>query len=107
MGLNAVLERTVTDRIEEIRAVCRRHGVATLEVFGSGVTPEWQPGRSDLDVLVTFRPDERSLADRFLGLAEDLEALFGVNVELLTPESIRNPYLRDAIEETRLPIYAE
>lgn len=107
MGLNVILERTLTDRINEIRAVCRRHGVATLDLFGSGVTPEWQPGRSDVDLLVTFKPDSRSLADRFLGLAEDLETLFGVNVELLTPDSIRNPYLRDAIETTRVSIYAE
>lgn len=107
MGLNTILERTVTDRIDEIRAVCRRYGVATLDLFGSGVTPEWQPGRSDVDLLVTFRPDIQNLADRFLGLAEDLETLFGVSVELLTPDSIRNPYLKHSIEATRVSIYAE
>lgn len=107
MGLNAILERTVTDRIDEIRAVCRRHGVASLDLFGSGATPEWQPGRSDIDLLVTFKADGRSLADRFLGLADDLETLFGASVELLTPDSIRNPYLLDAIQATRVSIYAE
>ena len=107
MALNPVLERAITDRIDAIRAVCRLHGVATLDLFGSGVTTDWQVGRSDIDLLVTFDGDSHGLADRFLGLAEDLEMVLGAKVELLTSDSIRNPYLRESIEATRVSVYAQ
>jgi len=106
--VNTTIRRELQSRHEELLALCRKHGVASLDLFGSGTTDEWQPSRSDLDFLVTFRMQPgRSLADRFLSLAEELEALFGVRVDLLTADSIRNPYLREAIESTRTPIYAE
>jgi len=106
--MNTTFRRELDSRRDEILALCRKHGVASLDLFGSGTTEEWQPSRSDLDFLVTFRDQpERSLADRFLSLAEALEALFGVPVELLTADSIRNPYLQQAIESTRTRVYAE
>ena len=44
-------------------------------------------------------------ADRYLGLAEALAALLGRSVELVTERSIRNPYLRRAVDATRQPLY--
>jgi len=91
-----------------VEALCRKYGVASLELFGSGTTEEWNPRESDLDFIVTFRTDAQDrLATRYLGLAEDLEALFGRPVDIITPGSIRNPYFRERIDATRSPIYAE
>jgi predicted nucleotidyltransferase len=91
-----------------IAALCEKYGVASLDLFGSGTTDEWKPAESDLDFVVVFRPDEsRGIADRYLGLAEDLEALFGRPVDLITPASIRNPYFRERVDATRSRIYAE
>jgi len=68
------------------------YAVASLDLFGSGTTEEWRPVDSDLDFVVTFRAHPASgLADRYLGLAQDLEELFGRSVDLITPASIRNP----------------
>jgi predicted nucleotidyltransferase len=82
--------------------------VARLDVFGSALTHDWQPGSSDLDFLVMFGPDPRySIADRYLGLAEGLEELFRCSVDLLTERSIRNPYFRRSVNSTRIPVYGE
>lgn len=106
--MNASLSAELEAKRPALAAVSRKYGVARLDLFGSGATEEWRPGESDLDFVVAFRPDpERSLADRYLGLAEELEALFGRPVDLLTERAIRNPYFRRNVDATRVPVYAE
>jgi hypothetical protein len=82
-------------------------GVASLALFRSAATADRNPATTDFDFLVTVRADVAGhLADRFLGLAEDLDQLLGRPVDLLTPDAIRNPYLRGSIEATRVHIYS-
>ena len=106
--MNRLLKAEFAVKREAIAILCARHGVLSLDLFGSGTTDEWRPLESDLDFVVTFRSDsEPGIADRYLGLAEDLEALFGRDVDLITPASIRNPYFRERVDATRSRIYAE
>jgi len=44
-------------------------------------------------------------ADRVLGFAEALEKLFGRRVDLITEESMRNPYFRSHVQATRQIVY--
>ena len=91
-----------------IASLCQRYGVASLDLFGSGTSNQWRPAESDLDFVVTFRFETGGgLADRYLGLADDLEALFGRPVDLITPASIRNPYFRKRVEASRTRVYPE
>lgn len=42
---------------ETLAALCRRHGVARLDVFGSAARGmDFDPARSDVDLLVEFAP---------------------------------------------------
>jgi uncharacterized protein len=41
----------------------------------------------------------------FLDFANALEALFGRHIDLITPQSIRNPYIRQAIDGSRQLVY--
>jgi predicted nucleotidyltransferase len=59
---------------------------------------------SDLDFLVEF--DSGASLEGYLGLRDDLEALFGRSVDLVMPTAIRNPYIRAAIERDRQLVYA-
>jgi predicted nucleotidyltransferase len=83
---------------------CRRFGVARLETFGSFVTGDARPD-SDLDVLVTFKPGVSS-GFEFVALQQELEALAGRRVDLLTRESVeRSPnkyFRRFALRHTEL-----
>ncbi|MGB7962555.1 MAG: nucleotidyltransferase domain-containing protein, partial [Propionicimonas sp.] len=86
MSLSLLLDR------EAIVALCRRHGVARLSVFGSALTDRFDPNRSDVDMTVEFVPD---LPDRFgvyFGLKEDLEQLLERPVDLLVRTAIDNPF---------------
>jgi predicted nucleotidyltransferase len=90
-----------------LAALCRRHHVRQLDLFGSAARGTFDPARSDLDFVVSFDAlPPADFADAFFGLQEALVALFGRPVDLLTAESIRNPYLRESIERTRQVLYA-
>jgi hypothetical protein len=92
--------------LAEIPDLCRRYGVARLELFGSAVGEAFDPLRSDLDFLVEFDANSAGLFDRYFGLKESLEALYGRRVDLVTTGSLRNPYFIEAVNRSRRLVYA-
>jgi hypothetical protein len=97
----------VERRRAEIEALCRRFQVRRLDLFGSAAKGGVLPHESDLDFLVEFEAaSSPGYADRFFGLLESLEALFGRPVDLVVASAIKNPYFRDSIEKTRMLLYA-
>jgi uncharacterized protein len=92
---------------DRLRELCRRHGVARLEVFGSATGERFDPLRSDLDFLVEFQraPGMDSFAQYF-GLKEDLEALFARPVDLVMSGALRNPFFIQGVNESRVLLYA-
>lgn len=102
------LAQPLIDKRDEIARLCRAFGVQRLEVFGSAADGRFDPARSDFDFIARFAPGgEVSLARRFVGLSEALEALLGRRVDLMTDHQIENPYLHRSVEATRQPIYVE
>ncbi|MCS7306734.1 MAG: nucleotidyltransferase domain-containing protein [Thermoguttaceae bacterium] len=88
-------------------ALCQKFGVRRLDLFGSAATGAFQPGKSDLDFLVEFQGDSyHGMADRYFGLLEALEELFGVRVDLVVASAVKNPYFWESIEKTRKTLYA-
>ena len=86
--------------------LCRRFRVRRLYLFGSAAKGNFQPDASGLDFLVILAPDPpATYAEAYLGLAQSLEELFERRVDLVTEPSIRNPYLRQAIDATREFLY--
>lgn len=97
----------VTEKMDEVRELCRRFRVARLELFGSAAAGDYEPGRSDLDFLVTFEemtPVEHK--NCYFGLLWALEDLFGGAVDLLERPAVRNKYLWQSIDPTRELLYA-
>jgi len=92
--------------LADIPELCRRYGVRRLEVFGSATTSAFDPKRSDLDLLVEFDANSSDLFNRYFGLKESLEALYGRNVDLVTVGSLQNPYFIESVNKTRQLVYA-
>ena len=87
--------------------LCRRYRVRRLELFGSAVSGQFDPDTSDLDFLVTFEELEpTAYADAYLGLYEDLTALFARRIELVSTTAITNPYFLESIQRHRQTLYA-
>ena len=97
----------VQEKVKDLVALCNHRGVRRLALFGSAAGGRFDPASSDLDFLVEFQPASPAQhADNYFGLQEDLERLFGVAIELVEPGPIRNPYFRQAIENTQVLLYA-
>jgi predicted nucleotidyltransferase len=91
----------------QIEALCRKHRVARLDVFGSALQASSLDECGDVDLLVRFTPDAPAdRADAYFGLWADMEHLLGKPVDLLEGKAVRNPYLRYAIHESRRNLYA-
>ena len=96
----------VAERAEEIREICRTHGVKRLDLFGSAARDDFDPETSDVDFLVTFQEGvRRGWMGEYFDLRRALEALFGRSVDLVADREFRNPYFRKAVEESRTPLY--
>jgi predicted nucleotidyltransferase len=84
--------------------VCRRYNVKELSLFGSVARGETRP-ESDVDIMVEFEPGARVGLVRFESLAEELEALAGRRVDLVTRRGLK-PWVRPAVLKDARVIYA-
>lgn len=86
--------------------LCRTHRVEKVYAFGSSITDHFDPGSSDIDVVVEINiKDPADRGEALLSFWDGLENLFHRKVDLLTDDSIRNPYLRANIDRTKKLIY--
>jgi predicted nucleotidyltransferase len=84
--------------------VCRRYGVRELSLFGSSVRGQMSP-ESDVDIMVEFEPGVRVGLIKFECLAEELAALVGRRVDLVTKRGLK-PWVRpEALRDAQV-IYA-
>ena len=102
MNLATIIKEKYSDFI----GLCRLYKVDKMYAFGSSITEQFNPQTSDIDLVVKVNIDDP--ADRgeaLLLLWDKLEALFKRKVDMLTDESIKNPYLRTSIDRTKKLIY--
>ena len=84
----------------------RRHHLVAGALFGSATQPQSSVVPNDLDVLVTFAPLEpRMKAAEYAALSAELEAIMGMPVDVMVSTAIRNPYLAEEIERTKVVLY--
>lgn len=102
------MHAVIADKTRDLAALCRRYDVTKLEVFGSAARGiDFDPETSDADFLVEFKPDSHlSPFDRYFDLVYALREVLGRPVDLLEYRSIRNSYLRAAIDKSREIVYA-
>ncbi len=92
---------------DAIAEICRRRGVQRLELFGSVARGEDRPSDSDVDVMVLFADYDRpGIATDWFGLEEDLASLLGRKVDLLSPRTLRNPFIKATIDRDKVLLYA-
>ena len=100
------MNREITRHKAEVEDLCGRFRVRRLELFGSAAVGNYLPGQSDLDFLVEFEPlSPGAYADKYFGLRESLEQLFGTRVDLVVGSAIKNPYFRKSVDETKALLY--
>ena len=83
--------------------ICRRYGVARLDVFGSASRGEMSD-TSDIDVLYELEPGTR-LGWDIEDLASELTGALGRRVDLVSRRNL-NRRLRDIVIAQATPLYA-
>ena len=97
----------VQARKAELEAPCQKYRVKRLYVFGSATREDFDPARSDLDLVVEFAPPRAGEAfKQYFGFKEELEDLYGRNVDLVELGAIRNKYFRRELNATKVRLYA-
>jgi len=96
------METLDVDRVR-LDALCRRFGVARLDVFGSVARGEAGPG-SDVDLLYELAQG-RSLGWEIEDLSQDLADLFGRPVDLVSRRAPRPPRGPEVLADAE-PFYA-
>jgi len=95
-------------KVEEVRkaaaSACREFNVRRMDAFGS-IARGGATAASDVDLLVEFNEPDREPARRFFGLLHQLEDSLGCEVDLLTLDSLRNPYFKARILAERTSVY--
>ena len=100
-----MLPAIIRDHQQEIDSLCLTHHVRRLELFGSAATGGWDPERSDLDFLVSFRLEHPWEERR--ALEQAFEKLFARDVDLIREREFENPYFRQSVENSRTHLWGE
>lgn len=98
----------VEQHLHEIEVICREFGVVRLEVFGSAATGDFDPDRSDVDLIVEYPPDYDfgPWLARYQELKERFEELFGRPVDLVMSRAMRRPRFIARVNKSRRLLYA-
>jgi len=98
------LESAIAPLTERIAEICRRYHVRELAVFGSAARGDIRPD-SDIDLLVEFEPDARIGLFKFAAMEQELAALFGRKVDLVTKPGLK-PWIRPHVLRDAKILYA-
>ena len=91
--------------IEDLKKLCVTYNVEKMYLFGSALNSNFNK-ESDIDLLVKFKSIELSkYFDNYMDFKENLEKLFGRDVDLVEEQTLKNPILIKAINKSKELIY--
>ena len=91
----------------QISKLCSTNKVKSLFAFGSVTTDNLKP-ISDIDLIVDIdEKDPISYSDYYFNLKFQLEKILNRSIDLLETKAIKNPYLKNQIDKTKVLIYGK
>jgi uncharacterized protein len=89
----------------EIFALCEKHEVKELYLFGSILTDKFDDS-SDIDLLIQFNQiDLTKYFDNYMDLKENLEEILKRPVDLVENQAIKNPIFRKVVDREKKLLY--
>jgi predicted nucleotidyltransferase len=91
--------------ISQIHILCKDSKVKSLYSFGSVNTNQFDD-QSDIDFVVDFSTqDPLEYSDNYFNLKFNLENILKRPIDLLENRTIKNPFLKQAIDQSKFLIY--
>lgn len=101
-----VINELINTNKEAFYNLCEEHQVKYLFAFGSSVTDNFDYDKSDIDLLVEIdESDPLERGEKIISLWDKLETFFKRKVDLLSNPIIRNRFLRQSVDESKVLIY--
>lgn len=99
--------KEINQHIEEIKQACLTNKVRALFAFGSIIQDNLKPD-SDIDLLVEIdESDPISYSDCYFNLKFALEKMLNRQIDLLERKTLKNPFFKEQIEKTMVPVYGK
>ena len=91
----------------QIVNLCESNDVKSLFLFGSAITNNFT-NESDIDLVVDFEEEDPiSYSNKYFNLKFQLEDLLKRKIDLLEQKAIRNKFLMEEINKTKIRIYGK
>jgi len=101
------MDKFVKDKIPEIQNYCQNFDVKELYLFGSACSDELKKD-SDIDLLISFKDISiEKYTDNYFELHYLFQDLFDRKIDLITENSLSNPYFIDSINKSKILLYGE
>ena len=96
--MNNILEEKIT----VLKNLCKQYKIKSLYTFGSVNSNNFND-ESDIDFLISFENDIsiEEYTDNYFAFHYKLKELFNRNIDLLTENSLSNPYFIKGVEQTK------
>lgn len=107
--MNTVIQSIpiIGDNLAAIIALCERHSVDKLYVFGSVLESTFHEG-SDIDFTVQMAIDDPFEYTRhYFDLLDGLSSILGREIDLLEFDAMENELLKSLISQSRVLIYEQ
>lgn len=99
------MNRLIVENMDGIKTLCLAYNVKNLYAFGSVCTDKFNEN-SDIDLLISFNQmGFGEYADTYFDIADKFEELFNRPVDLITVNSLSNPYFIDSLNKTKTLLY--
>lgn len=99
--------REIDQHIDQIKKACNTNKVRSLFAFGSVTTDKFRPD-SDIDLVVDIdENDPLEYSDYYFNLKFALEKLLNRQIDLLEQKAIRNKFLKEQIDRTKVLVYGK
>ncbi|WP_243349788.1 nucleotidyltransferase family protein [Parabacteroides sp. FAFU027] len=100
------MDKLIKTQLKKLKPVFQSHKVIKAYIFGSVLSDKFNP-ESDIDFLVTFQDDLEPLekGELWWSLYDTLRELFHREIDLVTENSLKNPYFIEEVNQTKQLIY--
>ena len=99
------MEKQIEIKLPQIKKLFSKYGAKKVFLFGSAVTNKFNEN-SDVDFLYTFSEDldYETYANNYFSLLNELQDLLKKQVDLVAEKTLRNPYLIESINESKIQL---
>jgi uncharacterized protein len=100
------MNKVVQEKLNDIIKLCENHGVKSLYIFGSANTDKFEKN-SDIDFLIEFKENLsiEEYTENYFTLQYKLRELLNRKIDLVTQNSLSNPFFIQSIEQNKLLLY--